>query len=41
MVRSLDASALRARMEQVLARPPKDVRKALGDWARRHSVTIG
>jgi phosphotransferase system enzyme I (PtsP) len=41
MVRSLDASALRTRMEQLLARPPKDMRKALTDWARRHSVIIG
>jgi phosphotransferase system enzyme I (PtsP) len=41
MVRSLDASAARARLEQLLARPPRDVRKALTDWARRHSVTIG
>jgi phosphotransferase system, enzyme I, PtsP len=41
MVRSLDASAARARLEQLLARPPRDMRKALSDWARRHSVTIG
>jgi phosphotransferase system enzyme I (PtsP) len=41
MVRSLDASAARARLDQLLAKPPKDMRKALGDWARRHSVTIG
>jgi phosphotransferase system enzyme I (PtsP) len=41
MVRSLDSAALRARMEQMLSKPPKDVRKALGEWARRHSVTIG
>jgi len=41
MVRSLDAAAARARMDQLLAKPPKDMRKALGDWARRHSVTIG
>jgi phosphotransferase system enzyme I (PtsP) len=41
MIRSLHASAIQARMEQLLARPPKDMRKALGDWARRHSVTIG
>jgi phosphotransferase system enzyme I (PtsP) len=41
MVRSLDAAAIRARVDQLLARPPKDMRKALGDWARRHSVTIG
>jgi phosphotransferase system enzyme I (PtsP) len=41
MVRSLDAAAVRARLEQMLARPPRDMRKALGDWARRHNVTIG
>jgi phosphotransferase system enzyme I (PtsP) len=41
MVRSLDASAARSRLEQLLAKPPKDMRKALADWARRHSVTIG
>src|SRR5690348_580771 len=41
MIRSLDASAARARLDQLLARPPKDMRKALTDWARRHSVTIG
>jgi phosphotransferase system enzyme I (PtsP) len=41
MIRSLDAAAVRARLEQLLARPPKDMRKALTDWAKRHSVTIG
>jgi len=41
MVRSLDAAAIRGRMEQLLAKPPKDMRKALGDWARRHSVVVG
>src|SRR5690348_14676198 len=41
MVRSLDASEVRARLDQLLARPPRDMRKALTDWARRHSVTIG
>ncbi|HEY8434097.1 MAG TPA: phosphoenolpyruvate--protein phosphotransferase, partial [Sphingomicrobium sp.] len=41
MVRSLDASAVRSRLDQLLARPPRDMRKALTDWARRHSVTIG
>jgi phosphotransferase system enzyme I (PtsP) len=40
MVRSLDAAALRARFDQLLAKPPRDMRKALTDWARRHSVTI-
>jgi phosphotransferase system enzyme I (PtsP) len=41
MVRSLDAAAARSRLEQLLARPPRDMRKALTDWARRHSVVIG
>jgi phosphotransferase system enzyme I (PtsP) len=41
MARSLDAAAIRARMEQWLARPPQDLRKALSDWARRHQVAIG
>jgi phosphotransferase system enzyme I (PtsP) len=41
MVRSLDAAAVRARLDQLLTKPPRDVRKALTDWARRHSVTIG
>ena len=26
---------------QLLAKPPRDMRKALTDWARRHSVAIG
>jgi hypothetical protein len=38
---SLVAGGARARLDQLLARPPKDMRKALADWARRHSVTIG
>jgi phosphotransferase system enzyme I (PtsP) len=41
MVRSLDAAAIRARMEQLLARPPHDLRKSLTDWARRHRVAVG
>ena len=41
MVRSLDGAAVRARLDQLLARPPRDMRKALTDWAKRHSVTIG
>jgi phosphotransferase system enzyme I (PtsP) len=41
MVRSLDAGAIRSRLDQLLVRPPKDMRKALTDWARRHSVIIG
>jgi len=41
MVRSLDAAAVRARLDQLLAKPPRDVRKALSEWARRHSVIVG
>jgi len=41
MVRSLDAAAVRSRLEQLLARPPKDMRKALSDWAKRHNVVVG
>src|SRR5688572_4751815 len=40
MVRSLDASAVRQRLDQLLSRPPRNLRKALTDWARRHSVAI-
>ncbi|HET9811994.1 MAG TPA: phosphoenolpyruvate--protein phosphotransferase [Sphingomicrobium sp.] len=41
MVRSLDAGAIRARMDQWLAKPPQDLRKCLSDWARRHEVAVG
>jgi phosphotransferase system enzyme I (PtsP) len=41
MVRSLDAAAIRTRMDHLLAKPPRDMRKVLGDWARRHSVVVG
>ncbi len=40
MVRSLDAAAVRSRLDQLLAKPPKDTRKALADWARKHQVII-
>src|SRR6476661_8785362 len=40
MIRSIDAAAIQTRMSQLLAKPPKDMRKALGDWARRHNVII-
>jgi phosphotransferase system enzyme I (PtsP) len=40
MVRSLDVAKVRARMEQLLAKPPANMRKTLGDWARRHGVAI-
>src|SRR5207253_11484828 len=41
MIRSLDATAIRGRMDQLLVRPPRDLRRALTDWARRHEVIIG
>jgi len=41
MVRSIDAAAVRARVEALLAKPPANMRKTLGDWAKRHGVTIG
>jgi phosphotransferase system enzyme I (PtsP) len=41
MVRSLDAGAIRAKMDVLLARPPRDMRKTLTEWARRHGVLIG
>jgi phosphotransferase system enzyme I (PtsP) len=41
MVRSLEASAARTRMEKLLAKPPRDMRKALHDWAKRHGVALG
>jgi phosphotransferase system enzyme I (PtsP) len=40
MVRSLDAAAVRTRMAALLAKPPRDMRKTLADWARRHKVVI-
>ncbi|MEO6581898.1 MAG: phosphoenolpyruvate--protein phosphotransferase, partial [Sphingomicrobium sp.] len=40
MVRSLDAGAVRQRLDQLLKRPPRNLRKALTDWAKRHSVAI-
>ncbi len=41
MVRSLDAAAVRARLARLLDKPPRDMRKNLTDWARRHGVAIG
>ena len=41
MVRSLDAGRIRSRVEQLLEKPPANMRKALSDWARRHKVAIG
>jgi phosphotransferase system enzyme I (PtsP) len=41
MVRSIDAAAVRAKVESLLAKPPANMRKTLGDWAKRHGVAIG
>ena len=40
MIRSLDAGAVRARLEKLLAQPPRDMRKTLTDWAKRHKVAL-
>jgi phosphotransferase system enzyme I (PtsP) len=40
MVRSLDAGAVRQRLDQLLSRPPRNLRKALTDWARKHKVAV-
>ena len=41
MIRSVDAAAVRARVGQLIERPPRNMRKTLGEWARRHNVAIG
>jgi phosphotransferase system enzyme I (PtsP) len=41
MVRTLAVEEITSRMEQWLARPPRDMRKTLTEWARKHSVAIG
>ena len=40
MVRSIDAGAVAAKVEALLAKPPTDMRKVLSDWARRHKVAV-
>ena len=40
MVRSIDAGAVRAKLEVLLAKPPRDLRRALGDWARKHGAIL-
>ena len=40
MVRSIDAAAVRAKLEALLAKPPRNMRKTLGDWARKHGVAL-
>jgi phosphotransferase system enzyme I (PtsP) len=40
MVRSLDHAALVTAMEALLAKPPRDMRAALEDWAVAHGVEL-
>ena len=40
MIRSLDHAALRAHMAELLARPPRDMRAALGEWASAEGVEL-
>src|SRR5687768_9058909 len=40
MVRSLDAAAVRQRLDQLLNRPPRNIRKALTDWARKDRKSV-
>jgi len=41
MVRSLDLSRLRPAIEEMLDRPPPDMRSALSAWAEQHGVAMG
>jgi phosphotransferase system, enzyme I, PtsP len=41
MIRSLDAKAVSATMERLLARPPADLRATLARWAEKQGVTTG
>ena len=41
MIRSIDAAAVTARIDRLLAKPPRDLRRLLTDWAKRHAVALG
>ena len=41
MVRSIEAEAVRTKVEALLARPPANMRKSLGDWAIKQGVALG
>ncbi|HEX2623684.1 MAG TPA: phosphoenolpyruvate--protein phosphotransferase [Sphingomicrobium sp.] len=41
MIRSLDAAQIGQKMTALLARPPRDLRRTLHDWAKRHKVALG
>ena len=40
MIRSIDAGAVRAKMDKLLATPPRDMRRTLGDWARKQGAVL-
>ena len=40
MVRSLDSAAIEAKMSALLAKPGRDMRRVLTDWARRKGVKL-
>jgi hypothetical protein len=40
MVRSLDGTAIEAKMAALLAKPTRDMRKVLTEWARRKGVKL-
>jgi len=40
MIRSIDAAAVRSKMEGLLANPPANLRKSLTDWGKRHRVAL-
>ena len=40
MVRSLDRGKAMAFMDTMLARPPRDLRGSLGDWAAQNGVEL-
>jgi phosphotransferase system enzyme I (PtsP) len=41
MVRSIEAEAVRAKLETLLAKPPANMRKSLADWAKKQGVVLG
>ena len=41
LVRSVDSAAVRTKVDQLLVKPPRDMRKTLQDWARRHQAAVG
>jgi phosphotransferase system enzyme I (PtsP) len=40
MVRSIDAAAVRAKLESLLAKPPRDMRRTLTEWAKKQGVAL-